>query len=102
MHCSINEINIITKNYNYNQNRNKAITYLIDGQVTTSQDLNALRSEIKGDRTRYVIMFNPNSANSGEEIYASIPRLKSDSCLVPNSLYLVFDFKNANTKKLVP
>ena len=52
-------------------------------------------SEVKGDRTRHVITFNPNSANPGEEIYVSIPRLKSDSCLVSD---LVFDFKNANTK----
>jgi hypothetical protein len=55
-------------------------------------------TEITGDRTRHVLTFNPNSAKPGEEIYVNIPTLKADSVLVPDSMALVFDFKNSNTK----
>ena len=55
-------------------------------------------TEITGDRTRHVLTFNPNSAKPGEEIYVNIPKLKADSVLVPDSMALVFDFKNSNTK----
>ena len=56
------------------------------------------RTEITGDRTRHVLTFNPNSAKPGEKIYVNIPKLKADSVLVPDSMALVFDFKNSNTK----
>ena len=56
------------------------------------------RTEITGSRTRHVLTFNSNSAKPGEEIYVNIPKLKGDSVLVPNSMALVFDFKNSNTK----
>jgi hypothetical protein len=56
------------------------------------------KAEITGDRTRHVLTFNPNSARPEEEIYVNIPKLKADSVLVPNSMALVFDFKNSNTK----
>jgi hypothetical protein len=56
--------------------------------------------EITGDRTRHVLTFNPNSAKPGEEIYVNIPKLKAASVLVPDSMALVFDFKNSNTKSL--
>ena len=52
-------------------------------------------SEIWGNGTRHVITFNPNTE---KEIYVNIPKLKSGSCFVPDSLYLTFDFKNKNTK----
>ena len=55
-------------------------------------------TEIKGVRTRHVITFNPNKANPGEVIYIDTPKLKPDVCLVPDSLNLMFDFKNANDK----
>ena len=55
-------------------------------------------SEIKGDRTRHVITLNPNKASPEEELYIDIPKLKPDSCLVPGSLHLLFDFKVSNTK----
>ena len=58
------------------------------------------RTEITGDRTRHVLTFNPNSAKPGEEIYVNIPKLKAASVLVPDSMALVFDFKNSNTKSL--
>ena len=54
------------------------------------------KAEITGDRTRHVLTFNPNSARPEEEIY--VPKLKADSVLVPDSMALVFDFKNSNTK----
>jgi hypothetical protein len=56
------------------------------------------RTEITGSRTRHVLTFNPNSASPGEDIYVNIPKLKSDSLLVPDSMCLVFNFKNKNTK----
>ncbi|CAB4010503.1 Hypothetical predicted protein [Paramuricea clavata] len=53
---------------------------------------------IRGPRTRSVVTFNPTTISPGEELYINIPKLKSDSCLVPGSLALLFDFKNSNTK----
>ena len=41
---------------------------------------------------------NPNKASPNETLYIDIPKLKPDSCLVPGSLHLLFDFKNANDK----
>ena len=55
-------------------------------------------TEIKGVRTRHVITFNPNKVNPGEVIYINTPKLKPDVCLVPDSLNIMFDFKNANVK----
>ena len=55
-------------------------------------------ASIKGTRTRQVITLNPNKVNPGEELYVDIPKLKPDSCLVPGSLHLLYDFKNSNTK----
>ena len=51
------------------------------------------KSYIEGNRTRNVITFNPNKANPGETIYVEIPTLNPDLCLVPDSIYLLFDFK---------
>ena len=53
---------------------------------------------ISGNRTTHVIAFNPNKAKPGERIYINIPKLNSGLCLVPDSIYLCFDFKNSNTK----
>ena len=55
-------------------------------------------SEIKGTRTRHVVTFNPNKANAGEEIYVDIPKLKSYTCLILDSLYLLYYLKNKNAK----
>ena len=57
-----------------------------------------MKTKIQGTRTRHVITFNPNKANPGEEIYIETPKLKPDVCLVPGSLNLLFNFKNANDK----
>ena len=54
--------------------------------------------KIKGERTRHVLTFNPNRAEPGEEIYVNIPKLRDYFVLVPNSMNLVFNFKNKNTK----
>ena len=54
------------------------------------------KSTITGNRTKHVITFNPNKAKPGEDIYIDIPKLNSDLCLVPDSIYLCFDFKNSN------
>ncbi|CAB4005378.1 Hypothetical predicted protein [Paramuricea clavata] len=56
------------------------------------------KAEITGDRTRHVLTLNPNSAKHGEEIYVNSPKLKAGSVFVPDSMALVFDFKNSNTK----
>ncbi|CAB3989099.1 Hypothetical predicted protein [Paramuricea clavata] len=55
-------------------------------------------TSIRGLRTRNVVTFNPTTIGPGEELYINIPKLKPDSCLVPGSLTLLFDFKNSNTK----
>ena len=55
-------------------------------------------SEIKGKRMRHVVTLNPNSANPEEDIYIDIPKLNQNLCLVPDSLRLLFNFKNKNTK----
>ena len=55
-------------------------------------------SSITGNRTRHVITFNPNKAEPEESIYIDIPKLNSDLCLVPDSVYLLFDYKSKNTK----
>ncbi|CAB4019563.1 Hypothetical predicted protein [Paramuricea clavata] len=55
-------------------------------------------TSVKGPRTRSAVTFNPTTISPGEELYINIPKLKPDSCLVPGSLALLFDFKNSNTK----
>ena len=55
-------------------------------------------TEITGVRTRHVVTHNPNKANPGEVLYITIPKLKPDVCLVPDSFHILFDFKNANAK----
>ncbi|CAB4031794.1 Hypothetical predicted protein [Paramuricea clavata] len=55
-------------------------------------------TSVKGPRTRSVVTFNPTTISPGEELYINIPKLKPDSCLVPGSFALLFDFKNSNTK----
>lgn len=55
-------------------------------------------STIKGTRTRHVVTLNPNKANPGEELYVDIPKTKANTCLVPSSLHLLFDFKSSNAK----
>jgi hypothetical protein len=54
--------------------------------------------KIKGERTRHVLTFNPNRAEPGEEIYVNIPKLRDDFVLVLDSMNLMFNFENENTK----
>ena len=53
---------------------------------------------VKGERTCHVVTFNPNKASPGEELYIDIPKMKMDTCLVPESLHLLFTFKVSNTR----
>ena len=53
---------------------------------------------VKGNTTRYVVTFNPNKASAGEELHIDILKLKMDTCLVPGSFHLLFNFKVSNTK----
>ena len=55
-------------------------------------------SSVKGNRTRHRITMNPNKANPQEEIYMDVPKLKMDSCSVPDSFHLLLNFKVSNTK----
>ncbi len=56
------------------------------------------KTTITGTRVRHVIPFNPNTANPKERLNVQIPKLKENSCLVPGSLHLLYDFKSKNTK----
>ena len=56
---------------------------------------------LRGTRI-HVVTFNSNKASPGEEMYIDIPKLKPDTYLVPDSLNLQFDLKNANAKSWFP
>ena len=56
------------------------------------------KANITGTRVRHVVTFNPNTANPKERLNIQIPKLKENSCLVPGSLHLLYDFKSKNTK----
>ena len=46
---------------------------------------------MKAERTVKRITFNPTSANPGETLYVSVPKLAANEVIVPGSLALVFD-----------
>ena len=46
---------------------------------------------MKAERTVKRITFNPTSANPGETLYVSVPKLADNEVIVPGSLALVFD-----------
>ena len=46
---------------------------------------------MKAERTVKRITFNPTSANPGETLYVSVPKLANNEVIVPGSLALVFD-----------
>ena len=46
---------------------------------------------MKAERTVKRITFNPTSANPGETLYVSVPKLAVNEVIVPGSLALVFD-----------
>ncbi len=56
------------------------------------------KTTVTGTRVRHVVTFNPNTANPKERLHIQIPKLKENSCLVPGSLHLLYDFKSKNTK----
>ena len=47
---------------------------------------------------RHAVTFSLNTANPKERLRIQIPKLKENSCLVPGSLHLLYDFKSKNTK----
>ena len=46
---------------------------------------------MKAERTVKRITFNPTSANPGETLYVSVPKLANNEVIVPGTLALVFD-----------
>ena len=46
---------------------------------------------MKAERTVKRITFNPTSANPGETLYVSVPKLAANEVIVPGTLALVFD-----------
>ena len=46
---------------------------------------------MKAERTVKRVTFNPTSANPGETLYVSVPKLANNEVIVPGSLALVFD-----------
>ena len=46
---------------------------------------------MKAERTVKLITFNPTSANPGETLYVSVPKLAENEVIVPGSLALVFN-----------
>ena len=56
------------------------------------------KTTITGTRVIHVVTFNPNTANPKERLNVQIPKLKENSCFVPGSLHLLYDFKSKNTK----
>ena len=46
---------------------------------------------MKAERTVKRITFNPTSANPGETLYVSVPKLAVNEVIVPGSLALVFN-----------
>ena len=56
------------------------------------------KTNITGTRVRHLVTFNPNTANPNERLHVQIPNLKENSCLVPGSLHLLYDFKSKNAK----
>ena len=48
---------------------------------------------MKAERTVKEITFNPSSANPGETLYVSVPKLLENEVIVAGSLALVFDIK---------
>lgn len=55
-------------------------------------------SKFKGLRMHNFVTFNPSIKRPGEKIYVRVPKPSPSSCIKPNTMYLVFKFKNSNTK----
>lgn len=57
-----------------------------------------VKTSMKGEKTYNSVTFNPSEANPDERLYVRVPRLDAKLCIVPDTMCLVFNFKNSNTK----
>ena len=48
-------------------------------------------NSMQGERTVTRIAFNPSTANPGDVLYVTVPKLDQDVVIVPGSLSLIFD-----------
>ena len=51
----------------------------------------AIFNSMQAERTVTRIAFNPSTANPGDVLYVTVPKLAQDAVMVPGSLALVFD-----------
>ena len=51
----------------------------------------AIFNSMQAERTVTRIAFNPSTANPGDVLYVTVPKLAQDVVMVPGSLALVFD-----------
>jgi hypothetical protein len=58
----------------------------------------ALTSDVVGNRVCNFVTFNPNESNPGNDIRIVVPKLEPNTCIVPDSFRLSYEFKNENTK----
>ena len=57
----------------------------------------AIFNSTQAKRTVTRIALNPSTANSGDVLYITVPKLTQDVVMVPGSLALVFDIPTAMT-----
>jgi hypothetical protein len=58
----------------------------------------ALTSDVVGSRKCNFVTFNPSESNSVNDIRTNIPKLEPNTCIVPDSFRLSYEFKSENTK----
>ena len=58
----------------------------------------ALTSDVVGNRVCNFVAFSPNESNPGNDIRIVVPKLEPNTCIVPDSFRLSYEFKNENTK----
>lgn len=57
-------------------------------------------AEITGERKNFETTIFPSTVKAGETVPIRLPQLRSDMCLVPNSVNVAFDFKVTGTKSV--
>ena len=55
-------------------------------------------AKITGKRLFTEVTFNPSIINPGESFYISVPTLRTNMCLVPDTFFLTAKFKSKNTE----
>ena len=58
----------------------------------------ALTSDVVGNRVCNYVTFNPNESIPGNDIRIVVPKLEPNTCIVPDSFRLSYEFGNENTK----